>query len=106
MDYIRTEADGQLIFTQSTDFLKIPSRLYGFVNESTSTGIAESGRTVILFNGVLMADDENPACDCCAAKMHVNNHPHITLGHLPFGGYLRLFWGDGGLKVPSTPEFS
>ena len=88
MDYIRTEADGQLIFTKSTDFLKIPSCLYGFVNESTSTGIAESGRTVILFNGVLMADDENPACDCCGAKMHVNNHPRIMLGHLPFGGYL------------------
>ena len=88
MDYIRTEADGQLIFTQSTDFLKIPSCLYGFVNEFTSTGIAESGRTVILFKGSLMADDENLACDCCGAKMHVNNHPRITLGHLPFGGYL------------------
>lgn len=88
MDYIRTEADGQLIFTQSTDFLKIPSCLYGFVNESTSTVIAESRRTVILFKGVLMADDEKPACDCCGAKMHVNNHPRIMLGHLPFGGYL------------------
>ena len=88
MHYIRTEADGQLTFTQSTDFLKIPSCLYGFVNESTSTEIAESGRTVILFKGSLMADDENLACDCCGAKMHVNNHPRIMLGHLPFGGYL------------------
>lgn len=88
MDYIRTEADGQLIFTQSDDFLKIPSCLYGFVNESTTTETAESGRTVILFEGTLMAANENPVCDCCGAKMHVNNHPRIELRHLPVGGYL------------------
>ena len=88
MDYIRTEAEGQLKYTQSTDFLRIPSCLYGFVNESTSTRIVESGRTVILFKGFLMADDENLVCDCCGTKMHVNNHPRIMLSHLPFGGYL------------------
>ncbi len=37
---------------QSTGFLKIPSCLYGFVNESTSTGLTASGRTVIHFFGI------------------------------------------------------
>mgnify|MGYP007081674851 CR=1 FL=1 len=31
MDYIRKEADGQLAFTQSTDFLKIPSSFMAFI---------------------------------------------------------------------------
>ena len=88
MDYIRTDADGQLTLTQSTGFLKIPSCLYGFVNESTSTGMTASGRTVIRFSGSLQADNEDVTCSCCSKKMHVNNHPGITLRHLPFGGYL------------------
>lgn len=88
MDYIRTDADGQLTFTQSKDFLMIPSCLYGFVNENTLTGNSESGRTVIRFTGSLKVDNERPVCRCCGAKMHVNNHPRITLNHLPFGGYL------------------
>ena len=88
MDYIRTDADGQLTLTRSTDFLKIPSCLYGFVNESTSTGLSVSGRTVIRFSGSLQADNEDLTCNCCGTKMHVNNHPGITLRHLPFGGYL------------------
>ena len=31
MDYIRTEADGQLTLTQSTEYLFLPSCLYGFL---------------------------------------------------------------------------
>ena len=106
IDYIRTEADGQLTFTQSTDFLRIPSCLYGFINESTSTRIAESERTVILFKGFLMADDENLVCDCCGTKMHVNNHPHIMLSHLPFGGYLSSVSITRNLVSPSLKEIS
>lgn len=56
MDYIREE-DGQMTFTQSLDYLRIPSCLYGFTNESTSTSLAESGRTIICFNGFLHTDD-------------------------------------------------
>ncbi|SDA79909.1 hypothetical protein SAMN02910368_02812 [Lachnospiraceae bacterium G11] len=88
MDYIRTDADGQLTLTQSTEFLMIPSCLFGFVNESTSTGLSVSGRTVIRFCGSLRTENENPVCGRCGAKMHVNNHPGITLRHLPFGSYL------------------
>ena len=88
MDYIRTDADGQLTLAQSTEFLKIPCCLYGFVNESTSTGLSVSGRTVIRFHGSLQADNEELTCSCCGSKMHVNNHPGITLRHLPFGSFL------------------
>lgn len=87
MDYIRTDANGQLTFTQSTDFLMIPSCLYGFKNESTSTKTSKSGRNVFCFEGTLDASEENLICTC-GAKMHVNNHPGITLRHLPFGGNL------------------
>ena len=58
------------------------------MNESTSTGRSASGRTVIRFSGSLQADNEDLTCRCCGTKMHVNNHPGITLRHLPFGGYL------------------
>ena len=53
MNYIRKEANGQLAYTQSTDFLKIPSCLYGFSNNTTSVRTAKSGRTVFCFEGVL-----------------------------------------------------
>ena len=87
MDYIREQADGQLAFTQSTDFLMIPSCLYGFRNTSTDTCQSHSGRTVFCFNGNLDTSEEDITCSC-GARMHINNHPAITLRHLPFGGYL------------------
>ncbi len=87
MDYIRTEANGQLAITQSVDFLKIPSCLYGFTNSSTSTKTSASGRNVFCFEGTLDASEEDITCSC-GTRMHVNNHPGITLRHLPFGGNL------------------
>ena len=44
MDYIRTEADGQLALTQSTEYLVLPSCLYGFHNNETTVETAKSGR--------------------------------------------------------------
>jgi len=87
MDYIRTDANGQLVITQSNDFLKIPSCLFGFKNEKTTTGKSESGKTVIRFSGNLEAEAGEEICSC-GAKMHVNNHLKITLSHLPVGSYL------------------
>lgn len=88
MDYIRIEANGQLAFTQSVNYLKIPSCLTGFVNENTFDGITTSGRQFICFEGTLEDSEEDHICECCGAKMHVNNHPCIKLRHLPFGGNL------------------
>jgi len=87
MDYIRNSEDGQLVFTRSTEFLRIPSCLYGFMNHSTTTEITASGRTAFCFHGELNACEDDIICQC-GCKMHVNNHPGITLRHLPFGSYL------------------
>ena len=38
MEYIRTQASGQLVFEKATDYLCIPSCLYGFKNERTTVG--------------------------------------------------------------------
>lgn len=87
MDYITKEADGQLAFTQSTDFLMIPSCLYRFKNTSTTTEWAKSGRTVQCFHGTLTPSEDDAVCSC-GCRMHINNHTSVNLRHLPFGGYL------------------
>lgn len=89
MDYIRTEASGQLSFTKSTDYLKIPSCLYEFHNTETTTALTESGRTLICFKGELSQDEEDVRyCNRCGCRMHINARPVVTLRHLNFGGNL------------------
>ena len=52
MNYIQTEADGQMKFsTERSKFLMIPSFLEGFNNSSTSVETSKSGRTVYCFRG-------------------------------------------------------
>ena len=87
MDYIREQADGQLSFTQSTEFLKIPSCLYGFRNTHTDEHPSSSGRSVFCFHGTRFADKNENICSC-GSRRHVNNHSESTLRHLPFGSYL------------------
>lgn len=87
MDYTQTRADGQLQIVESSDFLKIPSRLHGFTNEKTEVRASYSGRTVFRFEGTLDTREDERTC-VCGTSMHVNNHPKITLRHLPFGGNL------------------
>ena len=87
MDYIRTEANGQLAFTQSTDFLRLPSCLYGFNNTDTLIETARSGRTIYCHKGVLHLPEEERTCTC-GCKMHINTSPDISLQHLCIGGNL------------------
>ena len=87
MDYTRIDANGQLVFTQSFDFLMIPSFLHGFQNNATPTKPATSGRTAFSFEGTLDTFEEDRVCSC-GTKMHINDHPEITLRHLPFGSSL------------------
>ena len=88
MNYIRTEADGQLTLTQSTEFLKIPSCLYGFHNTETTVETAKSGRIVYLHKGTLDIPEDERVCSCCGSKMHINSHPDIYIRHLNIGGNL------------------
>ena len=87
MNYIRSEADGQLVFTETTESLMIPSMLYGLHNTSTSTETAISGRTVFAFRGTVDLPDDERFCSC-GCKMHVNNSPDVELRHVPFGSTL------------------
>ena len=88
MDYIRTTENGQLVFEQSTEFLRIPSTLYGFQNTETMVGIAKSGREVYCFQGVLALNEAERKCKCCGKRMNINGHPDITIRHLPIGSSL------------------
>lgn len=100
MYYIRTEANGQLVFSQSTDFLSIPSCLYGFHNTETTTAAAESGRTVVCFHGELEFPEEERICTC-GCRMHKNNCPEIELRHLCIGGNLsRVIFPHLQLRCP------
>ena len=64
MDYIRTDGNGQLVFEQSTEFLQIPSCLFGFHNTETIVGKAASGRTVYCFQGKLNLTENESHCEC------------------------------------------
>ena len=100
MDYIRTDSNGQLTFSQSTDFLSIPSCLYGFHNTETTTAVAESGRTVVCFHGEMELPEEERICTC-GCRMHKNNSPDIELRHLCIGGNLsRVIFPHLQLRCP------
>ena len=65
MEYIRTEANGQLFLEPETkEYLNIPSCLYGFKNEETTTETALSGRKVFCFRGKLNVEEEERQCKC------------------------------------------
>lgn len=81
MNYIRSEADGQQVFTETTESLMIPSMLYGFHNTSTTTEAAFSGRTVFAFHGNVDLPDEERLCSC-GCKMHINNSPDVELRYV------------------------
>ena len=100
MDYIRTEADGQLAFTQSTEFLFLPSCLYGFRNTKTTVEKAKSGRTIYCHRGTLALPEEERICSC-GQRMHINSHPNIYIRHLCIGGNLSgILFPHNQLRCP------
>ena len=100
MDYIRTEADGQLAFTESTEFLFLPSCLYGFHNTETTVEKSKSGRTIYCHKGTLALPEEERICSC-GQRMHINSHPDIYIRHLCIGGNLSgLLFPHNQLRCP------
>ncbi len=69
MDYIRTEANGQLALTESTEFLFFPSCLYGFHNTEATVETAKSGRIVYCHQGYWDIPEEERICSC-GKRMH------------------------------------
>ena len=90
MDYIRTDTAGQLVFEHSSEYLLIPSCLYGFHNNETIARTSKSGRSVFVHYGSLDIPTEERLCEHCGGRMHINDHPDITLQHLPIGGHLSV----------------
>lgn len=87
--YIQTEANGQLKFSDTiSNYLMIPSFLTGFNNTTTSLETTASRRTIFRFHGSLEEGAFTRICPDCGRLMHINNHPEITLHHLPFGSSL------------------
>ena len=85
MDDIQTEADGQLALTLSTEYLFLPSCLYGFHNTETTVETAKSKRTIYCHRGFLDLPEEERVCTC-GQRMHINSHPDIYIRHLSIGG--------------------
>lgn len=101
MDYIRTEANGQLTLTRSTEFLHLPSCLYGFHNTETTVETTKSQRTLFCHKGFLDIPEEERICSCCGKRMHVNSHPDIYIRHLSIGGNLScLLFPHNQLRCP------
>ena len=100
MDYIRNEADGQLTFSQSTDFLFIPSCLYGFHNTETTVEKSKSDKTVYCHRGILVLPEEERLCTC-GQRMHINSSKDIYIWHLNIGGSLScLCFPHNQLRCP------
>ena len=100
MDYIRTEADGQLTLTQSTEYLLLPSCLYGFHNTETTVEAAKSKRIIYCHRGILDLPEEERICTC-GQRMHINSHPDIYIRHLSIGGNLSgLLFPHNQLRCP------
>ena len=63
------EANGQLTLTRSTDFLRLPSCLYGFHNTETTVETTKSQRTLFCHKGFLDIPEEERVCSCCGKRM-------------------------------------
>ena len=85
MNYILSEANGQLKFDFSETFLMIPSCLPGFTNSNTETVTTKSGKSAFCFKGTLDLPESERVCTC-GCRMQKNDSTSITLRHLPFGG--------------------
>ena len=86
MDYIRSEANGQLRFETSNEKLWIPSSLYGFHNTETEVVTEASGEIVYRIKGNIDVSEEDRICPRCNGRMYVHNSSNeVTLRHLSLG---------------------
>lgn len=86
MYYFRIEASGQLPLRQSTEYLHIPSRLYGFHNTETVHQAEQSDKGAFIIYGELDISDEDRVCPCYGSAMHIHSHCAKILRHIPIGG--------------------
>ncbi|MCH3916448.1 MAG: ISL3 family transposase [Spirochaetia bacterium] len=69
-------------------YIKLPSRLVGFNNQTTEIVNTVSNKEMYLLHGTLKKDKKPCICPYCHKKMHVNNKYEVNLKHLCFGSRL------------------
>lgn len=69
-------------------YIKLPSRLVGFNNQTTEIVNTVSNKEMYLLHGTLKKDKKPCICPHCHKKMHVNNKYEVNLKHLCFGSRL------------------
>ena len=63
MDYIRTKEDGQLVISRFTEFLHIPSALYGFHNKEAARALKKTRYILMSNRSTLQKKDEDAASE-------------------------------------------
>ena len=69
-------------------YIKLPSRLVGFTNQTTEIVKTVTGREMYLLKGDLSKDKETFTCPHCKSKLHIHNKYEVNLKHLSFGSLL------------------
>ena len=102
MDYIRSEANGQLCFETSSEKLWIPSCLYGFHNTETEVVTGAYGEKEFRMKGNVDVSEEDRVCPECNARMHIHNSGNVvTLRHLSLGfGRISICFPRKQMKCP------
>lgn len=104
MDYTLTYGEIQAESVLKTEFLQIPSLLFGFHNTETVKKKACSGRNVYCFMGKLDLPEDERICTC-GCRMIVNNRFTTELRHLNIGSTLsRVIFPRIQLLCPSCKK--
>ena len=104
MDYTLHNGEIQAESVQKTEFLQIPSLLFGFHNTETVEKKACSGRNVYCFMGKLDLPEDDRICTC-GCRMIVNNRFTTELRHLNIGSTLsRVIFPRNQLLCPSCKK--
>lgn len=70
------------------NYIKLPSILVGFNNQTTEIVKTISNKEMYILNGALSKDEKTYNCPHCNCKMHINNKYEVNLKHLCFGSRL------------------
>lgn len=106
MDYIRTDADGQLVLTTATEDFRIPCCLYGMHDIETTVSKTKTKQKIYVFSGKMFLEEKDRVCPHCLKKgkevrMHKHGNFTVTLKHLSmFGSLAFVRYPRHELKCP------
>lgn len=101
MHCIHNKHQTQETITYYSEYLHIPSNLYGFTNTETTIRRSISGREVYCYKGNLTLQEADRYCSC-GCRMHINGSRNINIRHLSIGKTLTcLDFPHHQLRCPS-----